>query len=193
MSKNTKPNGTTPSLLSSSSASSLCRLPVVALASCLLLAWTGEGCMIQGTDSGFCDYRYHPMYYSKTPSDPYAWLSEPKGDWQSYVAESAKMWANGTEPGQFGSCQTASDGHCLSYCGKYVSSPPTAPSAPRRRLPTCTTPYFSLYNARSFSASSLRSRIRSRPHTTTTCPAFHATRVSQRTCLLGVLPLRRTY
>mmetsp|Transcript_25809 Transcript_25809/g.53669 ORF Transcript_25809/g.53669 Transcript_25809/m.53669 type:complete len:432 (-) Transcript_25809:12-1307(-) len=116
--KNTKPNGTT--LLSSSSASSLCRLPVVALASCLLLAWTGEGCMIQGTDSGFCDYRYHPMYYSKTPNDPYAWLSEPKGDWQSYVAESMKMWANGTEPGQFGSCQTGSDGHCLSYCGKYL-------------------------------------------------------------------------
>ena len=84
--------------------------------------------MIQGTDSGTCDYRYHPMYYSKTPNDPNAWLSEPKPDRLKYMDASSKMWSRSTDVGEFGSCANGDketendvDAHCLNYCGSFVS------------------------------------------------------------------------
>lgn len=56
--------------------------------------------MIQGTDSGFCDYRYHPMYYSNDPTSETAWLDESRDKIQGYVSESKKTWMNGTDGGE---------------------------------------------------------------------------------------------
>eukprot|EP00520_Triparma_pacifica_P012607 CAMPEP_0118645792 /NCGR_PEP_ID=MMETSP0785-20121206/7696_1 /TAXON_ID=91992 /ORGANISM="Bolidomonas pacifica, Strain CCMP 1866" /LENGTH=378 /DNA_ID=CAMNT_0006537711 /DNA_START=243 /DNA_END=1379 /DNA_ORIENTATION=- len=69
--------------------------------------------MIQGTDSGFCDYRYHPMYYAEN-KDPNAWYADGKADY--YITESKKMWMSGTE----GPCIDGDGPSCLNYCGEYM-------------------------------------------------------------------------
>ena len=49
-------------------------------------------CMLQGTDSGFCDTRYHPSHYSLDPTNEMAWLDEPVKARSRYIAESEKFW-----------------------------------------------------------------------------------------------------
>mmetsp|Transcript_16578 Transcript_16578/g.30996 ORF Transcript_16578/g.30996 Transcript_16578/m.30996 type:complete len:396 (+) Transcript_16578:145-1332(+) len=81
-----------------------------------LLVHSCSSCMIQGTDSGFCDYRYHPMYYSADPTSESAWLDEGRDKIKGYIAESKKTWENGTE----GACGDGGGADCLSFCGEKI-------------------------------------------------------------------------
>ena len=58
----------------------------------LQLPPSASPCMIQGTDSGFCDTRYHPMHYSADPKDEVAWLSQSAAKRKQYILQSRQFW-----------------------------------------------------------------------------------------------------
>ena len=53
--------------------------------------------MLQGTDSGFCDSRYHPSYYSEDPQDETAWLGESSRQRKDYIAQAELTWKTDTD------------------------------------------------------------------------------------------------
>ncbi len=86
-------------MISSFSPTLIPFLAVVLVAVVLYLPSSVTSCMIHGTDSGFCDTRYHPSHYSQNPSDTDAWKSESGNARKSYIQLSKQFWQPGSDEG----------------------------------------------------------------------------------------------
>lgn len=86
-------------MISSFSPTLIPLLTVLLVAVFLNLQTSVTACMIHGTDSGFCDTRYHPSHYSLNPSDVDAWKSESGNVRRTYIQLSKQFWQPGSEEG----------------------------------------------------------------------------------------------
>ncbi len=107
-----------------------------------LLPSPSQSCMIQGTDSGYCEYRYHPMYYNEKYWIDGNMLGELRSDAEEMFIndarkgkadflkeerrEAKKLWRE--------SCD--SDGpECMGYCGSSIFLPASGKSRENHYVP----------------------------------------------------------